>query len=161
MSADWPYDAAQHDPLTALRIPVVADPFPSWYYLICLVINDEQDMPWHGVRPTDDEVRLLLDELEFERSWYREGYLAHMAERPYDIDSGFNSLAFVKRGPGNWAYRRRTWTGPQLAPSTYDGQPALDLPALLDRVHDLSDRWDRWKANRTTTPTATREEGSR
>jgi hypothetical protein len=147
VSTPWPYDADERDPLTALRIAVVASPYPSWFYLVSLCINDEPDTWWRGLRPADDEVALLVDELAYERAWYRPGYVTHMAERPFDIDSGFNSLTFLKRGEGDWAYRRRTWEyGPAMRPSTFDGEQSVDLASLLDRIHEGSSRWTRWKS---------------
>lgn len=148
-ASDWPYDAAQDDPLTALRIPVVTTICPRWHYLISVVITDDPDTLWHGARPTHDEVAVLLDVLEYQRSWYNASYLRHMAKRPFDIDGGFNSLTFIKRGEGNWAYRRRTWErGPAMVPPAYTPGPRYDLPALLDRIYEHNGRWEQWKTAR-------------
>lgn len=39
---EWPFDDAdQHDPLAALRIPVVRNPYPRWKYEVALVIADD------------------------------------------------------------------------------------------------------------------------
>lgn len=142
MPETWPYDAAQHDPLTALRIAVVDSPYPDWFYLVSLCVDDDQDGPWPSLRPTVDEVAILVDELEFERAYYRQGYLDKMAARPFDIDGGFNSLTFAKRGEGDWTYRRRTWSH---GPWPVRGEKTFDLPALLDHIHLYSDRWEQWK----------------
>lgn len=147
--SDWPYDAPKDDPLTALRLPVVATPYPRWNYLVSVVVDDRPEALWRGVRPNDDEVALLLSELEFERSWYNAAYVAKMAQLPFDVDGGFNSLAFIKRADGDWAYRRRTWEiGPTFRPSTFYKEPSATLLEVLDRVHHdgRDSRWLDWKA---------------
>lgn len=154
VTTEWEYDAAEHDPLTALRIPVVTSLYPRWYYLVSIVINESEDALWYGMRPTDHEVDILLSYLAYERAWYRDSYITKMAERPFDIDGGHNNLSLIKRGEGDWAYRRRTWTsGPMLIPSTFDGQNPLELVPMLDRIHSygegrLSTRWNDWRSAR-------------
>ena len=149
----WKYDAPQDDPLTALRIPVVTSIYPDWHYLVALVVGEHEYALWKGVRPDEREVALLQSELAFELDWYNASYVARMAERPFDMDGGFNGLTFIKRGEGDWAYRRRTWSiGPSLRPSLYDGEAKLDLLGVLDLVHShgskeyMSPRWEAWKA---------------
>lgn len=151
---EWEYDAAEHDPLTALRIPVVTSLYPDWFYLVSIVINESDDALWYGMRPNDSEVDILLSYLAYERAWYRDSYIAKMADRPFDIDGGHNNLTFIKRGEGDWAYRRRTWQyGPALIPSKFDGQEPMDLVPMLDRIHTFTEgqlftRWADWKTAR-------------
>lgn len=145
----WPYDAAQHDPLTALRIPVVPTYYPDWHYLIAVCVSDEDI--WKGLRPDDAEVRMLQSELAYELEWYNPGYIAKMAARPFDLDGGFNSLLFVKHAPGSWGYRRRTWEwGLQIWPPRAEPR---DLLGVLDHIHHVDTefptrRWLAWKAER-------------
>jgi hypothetical protein len=150
---EWRYDARQDDPLTELRIPVVGTVFPQWNYLVSLCINEDPDTYlWYGERPTDNEAKLIRSLIDYERDWYNETWRTRELDaRPFDIDGGFNSIALIKRGPGDWAFRRRTWEyGPTLVPFTLQGhresEDPVDLPALLDRIHSHSRRWDEWKA---------------
>ena len=153
-ATDWPYDARQDDPLTALRIPVVGTIHPQWCYHIAVCINEDPETPlWHGLRPNDREVELLRSLIDYERDWYREGYVASTLDaRPFDIDSGINTLTLIKRGEGDWAYRRSTWEyGPIMVPDTWQGkEEPLGLAALADRIHNFGDqpfkRWADWKA---------------
>lgn len=155
VAEEWRYDAAKDDPLTALRVPVVTSIYPNWFYLVSLCVGEGEYALWRGLRPNDDEVKLLQSELAYELDWYNASYVARMAERPFDIDGGFNSLTFIKRDEGDWAYRRRTWSiGPALRPSLYDGEAKLDLVGVLDLVHShgskdyMPTRWLDWKAAR-------------
>lgn len=154
---DWPYDAEQDDPLTAMRIPVVGTVFPGWYYLVALCINENPDtMLWPGLRPTDHEAAMVRSLIDYERSRYNPGWVARdLDSRPFDIDGGFNGITLIKRGEGDWAFRRTTWQrGPTLIPFTLEGhrgyEPPMDLPALCDRIHRIVDApfhgWVEWKA---------------
>lgn len=152
----WPYDARQDDPLTALRIPVVGTLYPGWHYLVSVCINeDPETMLWYGLRPTDEEAKLIRSLIDYERSWYGETWTRnHLDTRPFDIDGGFNSLTLIKRGENDWAFRRRTWEyGPVVAPDTWEGkEPPADLAGVLDRIHswggdELAPRWVAWKAD--------------
>lgn len=149
---DWPYDARQDDPLTPLRIPVVGTTNPRWSYLIALCINENPDSALdHGLRPTDAEAKTVRSAIDYQRSRYREGWVKRVLDvRPLDIDGGYNTVTLIKRGEGDWAFRRSTWDrGPHLVPATWMGQDALDLPALLDKIHGIGDTpfepWERWK----------------
>lgn len=153
---DWPYDAKQDDPLTALRIPVVGTIHPRHYYLVALCINENPEtMLWHGLRPNDREVTLIRSFIDYERSRYNPGWVQrHFDPKPLDVDGGHNTITLIKRGDNDWAYRRSTWTrGPSLIPFTLEGhpetQPPLDLPGLLDRIEWMVDApfhaWVEWK----------------
>jgi hypothetical protein len=149
----WPYDAHQDDPLTAMRIPVVGTIFPQWSYLVALCIKEDPDTPlWHGLRPTDDEAQLIQSLIHYERSRYNDGYVKRVLDsRPLDIDGGTNTITLIKRGEGDWGYRRHTWQhGPYLIPDTWqDTEPPLDLIGLFDRIHWVVDApyrgWVEWK----------------
>jgi hypothetical protein len=153
---DWPYDAKQDDPLTALRIPVVSTLYPRWFYLVSVCINPDPETPlWHGLRPDDHETALIRSLIDFSRAWYNPGYVAREFDtRPFDLDGGFNSLTLIKRGKGDWAFRRRTWEwGPVVVPETWNGrEKPADLAAVLDRIHSWGDgeynpRWVAWKVD--------------
>lgn len=151
----WPYDAPQDDPLTALRIPVVNTLHPVWFYLVSVCINDDPEVPlWHGLRPNDREVGMIRSLIDYQRAWYREGYVTREFDtRPFDIDGGFNSLTLIKRGEDDWAFRRRTWEyGPVVVPETWNGrEDPAGLAEVMDRIHSWGDgeytpRWVAWKA---------------
>lgn len=143
-AAEWPYDADENDPLAAHRIPVVGSPHPWWNYIVALY--DGSLFGSKNPRPTEQETRMLGSFLEeYKARWYGEGYLAVLAERPFDIDGGANGYTFQKYGEEGWGYRQRTWEcGPQFV-------RAHSLAALMDRVHSHGDdkttpRWVAWKA---------------
>jgi hypothetical protein len=139
---DWPYDADQDDPLTALRIPVTSL-WPGWKY----VATFDRDS---AVRPTDAEAAILASFIaEYKAHWYFPHYSEKLLERPFDIDSGQVTTIFHKRGEDDWAYRVATWEyGPMLVPER--SVPALPLVALMDRIHTIGDEpmghWLEWKA---------------
>jgi hypothetical protein len=153
-TAEWPYDADQHDPLTALRIPVVGSAWQGWFYIVSLDsgrLDDDQH------RPDEHEVRLLRSFLdEYIAHWYNDRWKAKMAERPFDIDGGANGVTFRKWGDGDWGYRRRSWnTGPTYVPThpRIQGEKSpgpLTLAQVMDRIHTIGDEpmphWLEWKA---------------
>jgi hypothetical protein len=150
---DWPFDADQHDPLAALRIPVVTSLYPGWKYEMCVVITspDSPDDIWGpALRPGEAETRMLAAYLEYKMEWYNAGWQAKMRKRPLDVDSGTNTVVFQKRAEGDWHYRRASWQYGPLTVGAPDGQP-LGLEALLDRIHLYGDdepapKWVEWKA---------------
>jgi hypothetical protein len=155
---DWPYDADEHDPLTALRIPVVGSAWPRWNYIVAF---DSGELDGEQTRPDEREtamLRLFLD--EYIARWYSETWKARLAERPFDIDGGANGVTFRKWGPDDWGYRRRTW---QYGPTYVPGPPRwraknpdeapgpLNLEQVMDRIHTVLDdepakSWVEWKA---------------
>lgn len=153
---DWPYDADQHDPLTALRIPVVGSAWPRWFYIVAFDsgrLDDEQH------RPTDREARMLASFLEeYIAHWYNDRWKAKMAERPFDIDGGANGVIFRKWGDDDWGYRQRTWQyGPTYVPEhpriRDEKHPGpLTLVQVMDRIRTIGSdeqpvqRWLDWKA---------------
>jgi hypothetical protein len=142
---EWPYDARQDDPLTALRIPVTP-PMPAWVYLV--VFDKESDE-----RPTDQEATLLASYIDYQREhWFNPTWQAKLMGRPFDIDGGHNTLVLHKYGEDDWAYRRVSWTmGPRFYPP-YNRKPEqkMSLAALLDHNHTHGDHlyhhWADWKA---------------
>lgn len=151
----WPYDADRDDPLTKLRIPVVGSAWPRWNYLMAFDsgrLDDEQH------RPTEQEAAILASFLqEYVHHWYNPGWIARMAERPFDVDGGANGIVFRKWGDDDWAYRRRTWQmGPTYVPEHPRVRARLEKPAgpltllqVMDRIHTIGDepmpRWTDWK----------------
>lgn len=167
---DWPYDADRDDPLTALRIPAVTSFNPSWHYVAAYLkpVTEGPDYlkgPPFGSneRPTDAEARMMSSFLlEHRHYWFRnEGYAREMDKRPVDIDSGWNTIVFIKYGPDDWGYRRCSWVyGPAFVPPSPShrerypdeacGGP-LSLEQVMDRIHSLGDDkptrdWTEWKA---------------
>ena len=133
-TAHWPFgtDAAQDDPLTALRIPVVASFNPMWKYVAAYIDVDRSKYSWGS------------------------------QERPLDVDSGCNTTIFVKYGVDDWGYRRCSWeygpiyvpVGPKLRGGKYDEdkQPGpLTLVQVMDRCHTVCDEpmqhWLQWKTD--------------
>ncbi|WUH94498.1 hypothetical protein OG900_33080 [Streptomyces sp. NBC_00433] len=155
----WPYDADRDDPLTKLRIPVVASSHPEWNYIVAFIAVDTAPYSWgSGERPTDAEAQQLASFLGYYiDTWYGDSYKARLAERPFDVDGGANGMTFVKYGAGDWGYRRRTWTmGPLFVPQSpnFAERPIgpLTLPQLMDRIYDDGDGndrpdWAQWKAD--------------
>lgn len=158
---DWPFDADQHDPLAALRIPVVRNPHPRWPYEVALVISDEVGYFGPALRPDDAEVRQIVAFLEYRMDWYRDGWKAQMRRRPLDTDETTNTVVLLKRGEGDWCYRRDSWrSGPFMVPVS--GEEPLILERLLDRVSgDPTGMGARWAAWKTAHPEAFPVEASR
>lgn len=153
MSKAWPFgdDADKKDPLTKLRI-AVAGPYAEWCYLVSFD-------PDSKLRPTDQEAALLASYLEeYKTQWYNERYIAHMAEKPLDVDGGANGVTFHKYGENDWGYRRRTWRmGPQWVPNGPHIKDRtvgpMSLLSLMDHIHtvvgEMTPRWVEWKKNHT------------
>lgn len=174
-TAAWPFgtDALEHDPLTALRIPVVTSFNPSGYYT-CAYLGTNKDTgqdwepPWpfaSAERPTDREAQMLASFREYHR-WYWStvwGYdMAKLDAKPLDVDNTGAATVFLKYDDGDWGYRRTSWTsGPTFVPSPpnlrgteyeYVKTPGpLPLDQVMDRIHGIgsehpSKEWLRWKA---------------
>lgn len=135
----WTYDAPQYHPLTALRIPVTGA-YPDFRYLVAF---DRAS----AMLPSQAELRMLVSYLDKVRSYFNDTWQAQMLSRPFDTDGGQNTIIFHKRGPGDWAYRRISWTGgPEFVPVS----GPVFLEALLDQVtHNRPDDpnpiWVKWK----------------
>lgn len=166
-TADWPYDAYQDDPLTALRIPVIGTPFPGWRYEVALVCPDSeagQDL-YPAARPDEAEVRQIVAYIEYRMEYYNSSWRAKMRKRLLDTDDSTNTVILWKRGEGDWCYRRDSWqTGPLVVPVR--GDEPLDLERLLDHINDYGSgpnpKWRAWKAAHpeafpTITPSAGKE----
>lgn len=149
MPDDWPFDDADRDdPLTALRIPVVRNPWPRWKYEVCVMISDpagEDAKYWPSLRPDDAETAMILAYLDYQMAYYNAGWKAKMRRRLLDVDSSTNTVILRKRPDGGWCYKRMSWErGPVMVPG--DGE-ALSLEKLLDRINDLvPEEWAAHKA---------------
>lgn len=157
MGDRWPFDADQHDPLAALRIPVVRTPYPRWQYEVCLVISDERvgdDLLWGpSLRPDDREVRQILAELDYRMAYYNEGWKARMRRRPLDVDGTTNTLILQKFAEGDWRYRRMTFKHGMWP--FFDMTERFTLEALLDHVNDSgSTPNEKWRAHKARYPEA-------
>lgn len=174
MTDPWPFgtDAIEDDPLTALRIPVVTSHKPTWRYVAAFLSTPTADTPdymtgppFHSnERPTDAEAVMLVSFLQHHRwYWYKnDGYARKMDARPLDIDSGWNTIVFVKYGPDDWGYGRVSWTyghtfvppGPSYRaryPQESCGGP-LTLEQVMDKFHHIGTEypckdWIKWKAD--------------
>lgn len=87
---------------------------------------------------------------------------AHIAWRPFDIDSGWNTTVFIKYAANDWGYRRCSWIyGPTFVPGPPDGRGTkyahkkypgpLSLEQAMDICHTMGedkpmDKWLQWKA---------------
>jgi hypothetical protein len=175
---DWPFgtDALQHDPLTALRIPVVTSFNPSWHYVAAYLgtsadTGNTFDPPWpftSSERPTHAEAQMIVSfHQEHRHYWFgNEGYARKMDQRPLDVDGGWNTIVFIKYGAGDWGYRRCSWTyGPTFVPgppgsTSRESVGRLTLEQVMDRIHAHGDepsaRWQQWKDDHPDVfPTAT------
>lgn len=156
-TAEWPYDADEHDPLTKLRIPVVGSAWPAWSYIVafdCGRLDDEE------FRPTGREAAMLRSFLdEYIARWCNDAWLK---KRPFDIDGVANGLVFRKWGEGDWGYRRRSWPArPTYVPEhprirgnsqLWESPPGpLTLVKVMDLIHmhglnEPCEWWEKWKA---------------
>lgn len=164
----WPFedDAVRDDPLTLLRIAVVDSSHPMWHYIVAyLDVDPGPHRMGSAERPTEAEALLLASFLEqYKTYWYNGSYLNKLAMRPLDVDGGANGIVFIKYGPDDWGYRRRTWQyGPMFVPPSpairerypdedHSGAP-LSLERLMDHIHGhslgggINRHWQQWKAD--------------
>jgi hypothetical protein len=141
MSETWLYDDVHDpdDPLTALRIPVVANAVPRRSYIVALDSDPACD------RPTDAEAALLRSFLDHYISCYYTPYgRRRLAERPFDVDDGAHGYVFRKFGPHARRLRtpglRRIRADARRLPLVAHGAPRPDLPAF--------DAWRQMRAGR-------------
>jgi hypothetical protein len=144
----WPYDADEHDPLTALRIPVTSA-YPHWGYTATFDRESEQ-------RPTDAEAKMLASFItEYREYFFNDWYKGKLSKRPFDTDA--KTTIFHKWGPDDWSYRKESWqygpfwvpVAPRLRGGDYDhkGLSPHTLEQVMDRIHDgYPKRWLEWKA---------------
>lgn len=152
----WPFgtDADEHDPLTAMRIPVTGA-HPGWRYIAAFDRDSE-------ARPTDLEARQLASFIEqYKDYFFNDWYKAKLLERPLDVDAV--TRIFHKWGEDDWSYRVVTWqygpfwipVAPRLRGGQYDDAKTsapLSLVQVMDRTHAMhteypSKDWAAWKAN--------------
>jgi hypothetical protein len=159
--AAWPFgdDADEHDPLTALRIPVVGSFKPQWGFIGAFLKTDPGspfDPPWpfaSAERPTDAEARMLVSYIEEAKSHLRGGYIAKMEQRPLDVDNWSCGHVFIKYGTDDWGYRRNSWiygaTFVPDPPNTSDREGPLTLEQVMDRCYSIGGEpmahWADWK----------------
>jgi hypothetical protein len=166
----WPFgtDANEHDPLTALRIPVVSSFNPGWRYVAAFLkpVDEGPDYlkgPPFGSseRPTGAEAQMIATFIqEYIQHWFNDGYQRKLAQRALDVDSGCKTIVFIKYGEDDWGYRNAEWQyghtfvppGPSYReryPQEAGGGP-LTLEQVMDRKHTIGDgpmrHWLDWKA---------------
>ena len=163
---NWPFgtEAKQHDPLTALRIPVVDTFNPGWRYVAAYIDVDRSRYSWGSQeRPTEAEAAMLASFIEeYKHHWFNERYKAKLLERPLDVDSGCNTTIFIKYGTDDWGYRLCSWecgpmyvpVGPKLRGGEHEYAKCLgplSLVQVMDRRHTIGDEsmphWQQWKAD--------------
>ncbi|MGW5387158.1 hypothetical protein [Nocardia sp. NPDC003963] len=148
------YEAELDHPwATRWRIPRVHSPYPRWKFEVALCVP-EPEVPndrqlWGATEPSEEEARIVAWFINWRRTYYREHWQKKMLERPFDIDSGTNTVILV-RTEGGWQYRRATfesgpwpyWNDERRSdfPATPEG-----LMALLDHI-DWSHTWKKWRA---------------
>lgn len=164
----WEFDAAEHDPLTKLRIPVVGSFNPRWRYIGAYLATNEGaevlDSPpfSSSERPTDGEAAMIASYIqEYIQHWFNESYQAKLRERVLDVDSGANTTIFIKYGEDDWGYRRASWRyghtfvpPPPMFREKYPEESCggpLSLPRVMDRIHTIGDEpmkhWTDWKSS--------------
>uniref|UniRef100_UPI003F4955B4 hypothetical protein n=1 Tax=Pseudonocardia sp. CA-138482 TaxID=3240023 RepID=UPI003F4955B4 len=144
-----PYDPEDISPrqielATRLRVPFITTPYPSWNYVIAIVVSSPPHL-WHGLVPTEDEVRVVAAyNDQYREYWYDAWWKQRMSDfAPYDIHGGTIGRYLIKRPDGGWAYRRRSWRyEPEFMPE-WDAEP-LPLGPVLDL--DRNSLWLKWKA---------------
>lgn len=145
-----PTDISVHSDLAVeLRVPLIADPYPRWFYVTAVVVSREPHL-WHGLMPTDDELRVVASFNDhYRETWYRDSWKQKMRDfAPYDIDGGAVGRYLIKHKHGGWGYRKHTWQyGPCFVPE-WNAEPA-GLVDVLDRCHSFVDEpsphWVQWK----------------
>ncbi|MGW7359445.1 hypothetical protein ACWGI0_23135 [Streptomyces sp. NPDC054802] len=152
MTGTWPYgtDADEHDPLTALRVPVTSWS-PSRRYIAAFDRDSEE-------RPTAAEAGMLASFIQEYKSYhFNDWYQAKLLKEPLDVDAV--TRVFHKWGPNDWSYRLATWRhgplwappGPGLRAANYSHRPPYALERVMDRIHSAGDNqplqhWLDWKA---------------
>lgn len=146
--SSWNYhDADQHDPLSALGIPVTGS-HPEYYYLSSFDRDSE-------CRPTDDEAIMLSSWIGYQRSLYKSYFVQEwFRDRPLDVvPGGHNTVVFHKWSRDNWGYRRTTYTS---GPIFWPGSPNINQPGghrslieVLDYIKtvcgEVTEDWITWK----------------
>jgi hypothetical protein len=164
-TTDWPYaaDGVDRDEFAAsLRLPLICDPYPGRCYITAVIVSVEPHL-WHGVRPTDEELRAVASfHDEYVEYWYNQSWKVKMRQKPFDLDCGANGRYLIKYPNGGWGYRHRSWrTGPCLVPTVRDAPS--NLMTVLARSQGIESRWDGWVAAHedvfSTLPAATGRRG--
>lgn len=112
---------------TALRVPFLTSPYPTWNYVTGIVVSDDL---WRGVVPTDEEVEVVAAARQSYQDYFFSEPNTFRAEMeafaPYDVDGSAVGFYFIKKVDESWAYRRRTWSqGPTFVPDFRDAPMTL------------------------------------
>lgn len=160
MTAAWPFgvDADEHDPLAALRIPVVTSFNPQWKYIAAWIGVDTSRYSWGSAeRPTDAEAAMLASYIdEYIAYFLGDQERKRMLKRPLDVEGRVVTRVFVKYGPDDWGFRVVTWDGGSFLPprpstrGTEYEHPKYPGPLTLEQVMDVAHgiypkRWVDWK----------------
>lgn len=133
---------------TKLRIPLIGCPYPSWCYITAVVVSQEPHL-WHGLLPTDDELRAVASYHQaYLDYWYSPNWIKQMVNRPFDVDGAAHGRILIKYPHGGWGYRKASWrSGCDFVPQW--GAEPFSLLAVLDREQTIgtepAQRWQQWK----------------
>lgn len=131
------------------HFPIITTLYPTWYYITAVVV----DKSWGGVRPTDEELRIVGSfHDEYVHHYYGDpayGWIARQREKhpAFDIDGGANGRYLLKRGDDNWAIKCATW---ETGAFPRSDQESMGLVELMDWHHTIArepmERWVQWKS---------------
>lgn len=140
-----------HPWATTWRIPLIATPYPRWYYEVALVVPRGEWEWLPMVWPTEEEAEIISSYIAYRRDYYREHHQKKMLERALDVDGTTNTVILVKTEAG-WRYRQATWTRGGLWPNLDNTEWQSKFPpdrdgliALIDKI-ERSTRFAEWVA---------------
>jgi hypothetical protein len=118
------------------KIPLTDDIYPRRAHDVVALYDQ-------SLCPTTDEIKLLRGHVEcVVESIYVEHLVTSMLEAASAGDDGHNTEVFIKRGPGDWIFRKCTW---DHGPWPFHGHEAMSLLALIDHIEtvggEISRRW--------------------
>ena len=90
--SDWPYaaDGVERDEFAeSLRLPLTGDPYPGRCYITAVIVSVEPHL-WHGVRPTDDELRAVAS--------FHDEYVAYWVPRALEGEDAGEAIRPRLRG---------------------------------------------------------------
>lgn len=116
-----------HPWATKWRIPLVATPYPRWFYEVALVVPRGEFEWLNVVWPTDDEAEIIGSYIDYRRDYYRESHQRKMLARALDVDGSTNTVILAKTEAG-WRYRCASWTSGGLWPYLDNADQQANYP---------------------------------